>query len=39
MAQQLLISLGSGFAAALLFFIPVKGTAFAMTIAMFAALP
>lgn len=39
MAQQLLVSLGSGFAAALLFFIPVKGTAFAMTLAMFAALP
>ncbi|MFN3892058.1 MAG: hypothetical protein ACK4MV_16805 [Beijerinckiaceae bacterium] len=39
MNQQFLIAIGSGLAAALLFFIPVKGTAFAMTIAMFAALP
>lgn len=39
MNQQFIIAIGSGLAAALLFFIPVKGTAFAMTIAMFAALP
>jgi hypothetical protein len=39
MNNQFLIAIGSGLAAALLFFIPVKGTAFAMTIAMFAALP
>jgi hypothetical protein len=39
MNQQFFIAVGSGLAAALLFFIPVKGTAFAMTIAMFAALP
>lgn len=39
MNQQFFIAIGSGLAAALLFFIPVKGTAFAMTIAMFAALP
>lgn len=39
MNQQFFIAIGAGFAAALLFFIPVKGTAFAMTIAMFAALP
>lgn len=39
MNQQFLIAVGSGFAAALLFFIPVKGTAFAMTLAMFASLP
>ena len=39
MNQQFFIAIGSGLAAALLFFIPVKGTAFAMTLAMFAALP
>lgn len=39
MPQQALVAIGAGLAAALLFFIPVKGTAFAMTIAMFAALP
>jgi hypothetical protein len=39
MNQQFLIAIGAGLAAALLFFIPVKGTAFAMTIAMFAATP
>ncbi len=39
MNQQFFIAVGSGFAAALLFFIPVKGTVFAMTLAMFAALP
>lgn len=39
MNQQFFIAIGSGLAAALLFFIPVKGTAFAMTIAMFASLP
>ncbi len=39
MNQQFFIAVGSGFAAALLFFIPVKGTAFAMMLAMFAALP
>ena len=39
MNNQFLIAIGSGLAAALLFFIPMKGTMFAMTIAMFAALP
>ncbi len=39
MLQQFSIAIGAGLAAALLFFIPVKGTAFAMTIALFSALP
>ncbi|HEY8579700.1 MAG TPA: hypothetical protein VIL72_07435 [Beijerinckiaceae bacterium] len=39
MPQQFLVAIGAGLAAALLFFIPVKGTAFAMTIALFASLP
>lgn len=39
MPQQLLIAIGAGLASALLFFIPVKGTPFAMSIALFASLP
>lgn len=39
MLQNVSIAIGAGLAAALLFFIPVKGTAFAMTLALFSALP
>jgi hypothetical protein len=39
MLQTLIIAIGAGFAAALLFFIPVKGTSFAATAALFNALP
>ena len=38
MFQQVIIAIGAGLASALLFFIPMKGTAFAM-IALFSALP
>jgi hypothetical protein len=39
MLQTLIIAIGAGLAAALLFFIPVKGTSFAATAALFNALP
>ncbi|MDT2021507.1 hypothetical protein [Methylocella sp. CPCC 101449] len=39
MISRIAIAIGAGFAAALLFYIPVKGTALAMILAIFAALP
>jgi len=39
MLQSLIIAIGAGLAAALLFFIPVKGSSFAATAALFNALP
>ncbi|MDF2115574.1 hypothetical protein PY365_08340 [Roseiarcaceae bacterium H3SJ34-1] len=39
MISRILIAIGAGLAAALLFYIPVKGTALAMVLATFASLP
>jgi len=39
MVSRILIAIGAGLAAALLFYIPVKGTALAMVLATFASLP
>jgi hypothetical protein len=39
MMQRVLIAIGAGFAAALLFVVPIKGTALAMVVAFVAALP